>query len=115
MFLTQGLKRAVQVNGNGIATIDGERQHTWSAFMLRVAKLAGALKALGLEPHGRVAILSLNSDRYLEYFYAIPWAGGIIVPLNIRLATPEIGYMLRDAGTQILVIDHAHLHLLPAL
>src|SRR5687767_3097025 len=109
MFITQGLKRAAQVNRDGIATVDGERRHTWSAFALRVAKLAGALRALGLEPRGRVAVLAFNSDRYLEYFYAVPWAGGIIVPLNVRLTPPELGYMLRDAAVQILVVDEAHL------
>jgi long-chain acyl-CoA synthetase len=115
MFITQGLKRAAQVNRDGIATVDGERRHTWSAFALRVAKLAGALRALGLEPRGRVAVLAFNSDRYLEYFYAVPWAGGIIVPLNVRLTPPELGYMLRDAAVQILVVDEAHLRMLPDL
>jgi len=115
MFLTQGVKRAAQVNRHGIATIDGERRRTWAEFEQRVAKLAGALLALGLEPGGRVAILSFNSDRYLEYFFAIPWAGGIIVPLNIRLAPPELIYMLNDSGAQILIVDEAHAAMLPAL
>jgi long-chain acyl-CoA synthetase len=115
MFLTQGLKRAAQVNRDGIATIDGDRQHSWSEFVLRVAKLAGALKALGLQPRDRVAILAFNSDTYLEYFYAVAWVGGIFVPLNIRLATPELAYMLRDAGAQILIVDQVHLHMLPGL
>lgn len=108
MFITQGLKRAAQVNRHGIATIDGARQHTWGEFVGRVAKLAGALRALGLEPGDRVAILAFNSDRYLEYFFAIPWAGGVIVPLNVRLAPTELVYMLNDSGAQILVVDEAH-------
>ena len=81
MYITQGLKRAALVNHQGIATIDGGRKHTWEEFERRVAKLAGALQTLGLRPDGRVAILSFNNDRYLEYFFAVPWAGGIIVPL----------------------------------
>jgi long-chain acyl-CoA synthetase len=105
MYITQALKRAVQVNRRGIATIDGERQQTWEQFAERVAKLAGGLRQLGLQPGGRVAILGLNSDHYLECFYAIAWAGGIIVPLNTRLATPELIYMLDDAGAEILLVD----------
>jgi acyl-CoA synthetase (AMP-forming)/AMP-acid ligase II len=108
MFLTQGLKRAAQVNRHGIATIDGERQQTWEVFEQRVAKLAGALRTLGLEAGGRIAILSFNSDRYLEYFFAVPWVGGIIVPLNTRLSPHELVYMLNDSGSQILVVDDAH-------
>jgi long-chain acyl-CoA synthetase len=113
MFLTQGLKRAAQVNRHGIATIDGERRQTWERFEQRVAKLAGALRSLGMEAGGRVAILSFNSDRYLEYFFAIPWAGGVIVPLNVRLAPPELVYMLDDSGSQILIVDDTHIAMLP--
>ena len=68
MYITQGLKRAAQVNRQGIATIDGARRYTWEEFEGRVAKLAGALGALALAPNDRVAILSFNSDRYLEYY-----------------------------------------------
>lgn len=105
MYITQGLKRAVQVNRKGIATIDGERQQTWEVFAQRVSKFAGALSKLGLQPQERVAILSLNSDYYLECFYAIAWAGAIIVPLNTRLAIPELLYMLNDADVQILIVE----------
>lgn len=105
MYITQGLKRALQINRTGIATIDGERQHTWSEFAERVAKLAGALQNLGIEEGDRIAILALNSDRYLEFFYASAWLGAILVPLNIRLAVPELVYMLNDAGAKLLATD----------
>lgn len=114
MYITQGLKRAVQINRNGIATIDGTRQRTWAEFAERVAKLAGVFKALDLSEGGRVAILALNSDRYLEYFFAVPWAGGIVVPLNIRLSPPELVYMLNDSGAEILIVDDAFQAMLPA-
>ncbi|MEZ4727945.1 MAG: long-chain-fatty-acid--CoA ligase [Caldilineaceae bacterium] len=114
MYITQGLKRAVQINGNGIATIDGDRQRTWREVAQRVAKLAGALRQLGLSPGGRVAILSLNSDRYLETYYAVPWANGILVPLNTRLTPMELIFMLNDAGVEILIVDEAFKAMLPA-
>src|SRR5262245_27382047 len=107
MYITQGLKRAVQVNGSSTATIDGDRRRTWREFAQRVEKLAGALKNLGLKEGDRLAILALNSDRYLEYFFAVPWADGIIVPLNTRLAVPELVYMLNDTAPEILVVDDA--------
>src|SRR5512138_666310 len=107
MNITQGLKRAVQVNGGGTATIDGERRHTWREFADRVARLAGALLKLGLEPGDRVAMLALNSDRYLEFYFATIWAGGIFVPLNTRLAPSELGRILTNAEARILVVDDA--------
>jgi acyl-CoA synthetase (AMP-forming)/AMP-acid ligase II len=115
MYITQGIKRALQVNRDGAATIDGERRHTWGEFAERVARLGGALKKLGLESDGRTAILALNSDCYLEYFFAVQWAGGIIVPLNVRLAPPELVYMLNDAQVTILVVDTSFTALLPKL
>ncbi len=105
MYITQGLKRAALVNAQGIATIDGERQHTWREFAERVTRLAGALVSLGLKRDGRVAMLALNSDRHLEYYFATIWAGGIFVPINTRLAVPEIASILADADAQIFVVD----------
>ena len=55
----------------------------------------------------RVAILALNSDRYFELLYAIPWLGGVMVPVNTRLATPEIRYVLEDSGARVLFVDGA--------
>ncbi len=115
MYITQGLKRAAQVNGRGIATIDGERQQTWQTFADRVSRLAGALRSLGLKPDDRVAIMTLNSDRHLEFYFATIWAGGIFVPLNTRLAPPELGHILTDAGARILVVDDASQVQLPAI
>lgn len=110
MQITQGLKRAVQVNSEGIATIDGNRQRTWSEFYTRVTKLAGALLSLGLNQDDRVAMLAMNSDYYLEYFFATIWAGGIFVPINTRLAPREISEILNDCGAGILIVDDKNLH-----
>ncbi|MET0868090.1 MAG: long-chain-fatty-acid--CoA ligase [Pseudorhodoplanes sp.] len=103
--LTQGLRRAAQVKPAGIAAIDGHHRRTWSEVVSRVARAAGMLRHAGLSEGGRVAILALNSHRYFEIYYAIPWAGGAIVPLNTRLALPELHYILEDSGAEILIVD----------
>jgi long-chain acyl-CoA synthetase len=115
MYITQGLKRAVQVNSAGIATIDGDRQQTWRQFAERVARLAGGLQSLGLQTDSRISVLAFNSDYYLECFFAVVWAGGIIVPLNVRLAPPELAFMLNDADVEILVVDTTFMAMLPDL
>ncbi len=115
MFITQTLRRAVQIKANGTATIFGERQQTWQQFQDRVARLAGALKQFNVGPADRVAILSLNSDRYLEYLYGVAWAGAACNPVNIRLAPPEIAYTLEDSGSAVLLVDDAFSQMLPAL
>ena len=53
----------------------------------------------------RVAMLSLNSDRYLEYQMAVPWGGGVLNPCNIRWSAAEILYSLDDSGSTILLVD----------
>ncbi len=105
MYLTQGLKRAVQVRGNEIATLDGTRIRTWRECCERVAKLAGALHALDVRDGERAAVLALNSDRYLEFLYATAWSGGVFVPVNTRLAPPEIAFWLNDSETSVLFVD----------
>jgi long-chain acyl-CoA synthetase len=105
MQLTQPVRRAVQVRGGDIATIQGTRRHTWAEFGRRVESLAGALRARGLSREGRVALLALNSDRYLEAFYAAVWAGGVVVPVNFRFSPAEIVFCLNDCATEILIVD----------
>jgi acyl-CoA synthetase (AMP-forming)/AMP-acid ligase II len=105
MRLTQALDRAATVNANGLATRIGDRQQTWSQFRDRVSRLASGLKEMGVKPGDRVAMLSQNSDRYLEWFFAVPWAGGVFVPINTRLAAPEVAYWLNDSGSELLFVD----------
>lgn len=109
------LKRVVQQQSQRTATIDGERRHSWAEFADRVARLAGGLKQLGLQRQDRVAILSLNSDRYLEAMFAVPWAAGVYVPINTRLAAPEVEYWLENSSSETLLVDSTFLPMLPYL
>jgi long-chain acyl-CoA synthetase len=120
MYLTQGLKRSAQIKGNQTSTCilgpDGQdRRRTWGETRDRVAKLAGAMRALGLGEGDRAAILALNSDRYFEFFYGTVWAGGVFVPINIRLAPPEVEHWMNDSGAKILFIDEQFAPMLKAL
>ena len=107
MQITSMIRRAAQINPNGIATIFEGRQQSWSEMLDRVARLAGALQAAGMKPGDRVALLSLNSDRFIEYYFAVVWGGGAMMPMNIRWAAAECAYALNDAGAEILIVDDA--------
>ncbi len=110
MYLSQSLRRAALVSGSEIATVNGERRHTYRQLLDRVQRLAGAIRnTLGLAEGARGAILALNSDRYFEFSYAMPWAGCVFVPINTRLAPPEIAYWLEDSGAEVLFVDDAFL------
>jgi long-chain acyl-CoA synthetase len=115
MRVTQSLQRNRQQIPNELATVDGGRHRTWAELVERVARLAGGLKELGLRPGDRVGIIALNSDRHLEVFFAVPWAGGVIVPVNYRWSAPEIAYSLNDSGTTVLFVDRTFWPLVPEL
>jgi long-chain acyl-CoA synthetase len=105
MNITHGLRRALQINPTGLATVFGGRRRNWREIGERVSRLAAGLRSLGANPGDRVAILSLNSDRYLELYLATAWAGAVIVPLNIRWSPLENEDAMRDCRAQVLFVD----------
>ncbi|MFN0181041.1 MAG: acyl-CoA synthetase [Gemmatimonadales bacterium] len=109
MQITTGLKETAARNPNGRATCYGDRTRTWSEVLDRVARVAGGLRGLGVSPGDRVAIWALNSDRYVELYYALPWVGGVAVPINTRLAPAEVRMILEDAECETLVVDEMSL------
>lgn len=115
MYLTQGLHRAVQQTPDATMTIFGERAWTFQEAADRVARLAGALRGLGVADGDRVAMLALNSDRYSEYLLAVPWANAVINPVNIRWSPAEVVYSFEDSQTGVLFVDDAFAAMLPAL
>jgi acyl-CoA synthetase (AMP-forming)/AMP-acid ligase II len=107
MGLTLALHRSVQLRPEAIALRFGERQQTFRQFAARVARFAGALHSVGVQPGGRVAMLALNSDRYLEYLMAVPWAGAVLNPCNVRWSAAEIIHSLDDSASTVLIFDDA--------
>ncbi|MDB5921018.1 MAG: fatty-acid--CoA ligase [Massilia sp.] len=105
MYLTQGLHRALKQQPNAIASVYCGRRRTYAELALRVAKLASALCKLGMRRGDRAGILALNSDRYLEYYLGVYWAGGAVNPVNVHWSGAEIAYLLDDSGTRILLVD----------
>ena len=114
-YLTQSVHRNAQIRKDKIATICTGREKTWGELKDRISRFASGLVALGVQPGDRVAILALNSDRYFEYYFGVPWAGACVVPLNIRWSPVENAYSLTDAGAKILVVDDAFAKMVPAL
>jgi long-chain acyl-CoA synthetase len=105
--IVMGLRRAARNYPDRPAVIDGETRLSWREFDGRTRQLAAGLRRLGVQPGDRVAILALNSFRYLELYYGIPRMGGILVPLNYRFAPAELTYTLNDSGAVALVVDEA--------
>lgn len=113
--LTQALERAAWLHGERLATVDGADRRSWREFRDGVSKLAGGLQRLGVGPNDRVAVLANNGVGYLELYYAVLWAGAVIVPLNTRLAEPEIRFQLEDADVRVLFVGAEFLEMARSL
>lgn len=105
MNIAEGLEHVVKVAGNQRAITCGESEYTWSQFAYRTDCLARELAHLGVRRGERVAVLMLNCHHYFELYYACARMGAVIVPLNTRLAPPEIDFILSDSQAQALIVD----------
>ena len=105
----------MEVHPTRLATVYRERKRTWREVGERVARVGSALAAMGVDEGECVPILAYNNDRYVELFYAIPWAGGVVVPLNIRWAQAEFLPVLKQMKPRVIFLDDSFLGLVDVL
>ena len=84
---------------------DGDYHATYAQHGDRVMRLCSVLGGLGLGREDRVAVLAANSHRYLELYHAAFLGAATINPLNLRLAPPELAFILADSATEVLFTD----------
>ena len=106
MNLVRALRAVIRHNGPRPAILDVARNYTWNEFGERVARAAGALQALGVAPGARFAVLARNGFRFEELKWAGFWLGAAPVPVNWRLAPPEIAAVLDDSGAAALLVEN---------
>jgi fatty-acyl-CoA synthase len=99
------LYRAVDLFGKNIGIVSGDRQFTYAEFGRRCEQLVSALHNMGMQPGDRVAYLSFNTNQLVEGYYAAPMAGGIVMPLNVRLTPSELSAILKHSGAKILFYE----------
>jgi fatty-acyl-CoA synthase len=80
-----------------------DRTYTYRELHERVLRLAHVLRGLGLQRGDRVAYLGPNHPALLETLFAAGRLGAVFVPLNTRLAGPELAWQAADAGAKVLV------------
>jgi fatty-acyl-CoA synthase len=99
------LQRSAKVFAERPAVVHGDTRFTYAELGQRVNRLASALKRAGMRPGDRVAYLCPNIPPMLEGHFGVPWAGCAFVPINVRLSSDEIGYILEHSGARLLVVD----------
>jgi fatty-acyl-CoA synthase len=83
----------------------GVERTTYGDWAERVARLAGALRELGVGPGDRVATFCWNHDRHLEAYFAAALMGASYHTLNIRLGGDQLAYILGHARDKVVVAD----------
>ena len=99
------LERSVFVYPNKLAVIYKDKTYTYSQLYGRANRLAGALKESGICKGDRVAFLAPNIPAMLESYFGPLMLGAIVVPLNTRLSSRELAYILNHSGAKALVFD----------
>ena len=103
--LGQTVKVRAKTHPGRICFEDENRSFTYEQTNKRVNILANRFVEMGLQQQDRVAVLMENSIEMAELFIASAKAGIVIVPINFRLAGPEIEYILTDSGAGAVIAD----------
>src|ERR1700748_2427111 len=86
-------------------TGDSSRSQSYGETGARAAKLAGALRSLGVDGDQRVATLMWNNSQHLEAYLAVPSMGAVLHTLNLRLDPAQLGYIAHHAGDQVIITE----------
>lgn len=87
------------------AAIHLERRITFAELYDQVQRLAGSLRAAGLPPDSRMAILCENSIEYIIAYFASFAAGFTTVPIDTSLAPDKVQYILKDCDARVLFVQ----------
>ena len=105
------MDRAANVYGDRVAVVDepgavgGLGSITYASMERRVRNMARQLEDLGIGEGDRVAIVSPNSAKFLISFWGTSRYGRVLVPINFRLNTEEIAYIIKHSGARVLLVD----------
>jgi acyl-CoA synthetase (AMP-forming)/AMP-acid ligase II len=105
LTLRDPLEHARRLYARRVAIVDGDLRLSFADLHDRAQRLGVLLRKLGLRAGDRVAFLSANSHRYLEAFFGVPIQGMLLVPLNTRLAEPELVSIVAHSGARVLFCD----------
>jgi fatty-acyl-CoA synthase len=100
--------RRARMSPDRVAVVHGDDRLTYRRLHERATQMAHVLAGLGVTGGDRVAYLGPNEPAFLETLFGTGLVGGIFVPLNTRLAAPELEYILADSGTSVLVYAPSH-------
>jgi acyl-CoA synthetase (AMP-forming)/AMP-acid ligase II len=97
--LVEMLRASVERDGDAVAVVElGGESLTYGQLWERAARVAGGLRAAGLELGDRAAIVLPNGIDWVLAFWGAQLAGVVAVPVNTRFKEPEIEYVISNSG-----------------
>lgn len=86
------------------AVVEPHARHTWAELDKRVNQLANFLRnEHGIASGHRVALFLPNNFAFVVSYFAVQRLGAVVVPINVRLTTNELAYILEDSGSELVI------------
>lgn len=101
--------RARRLYARREAVLDGTRRLTYAQFFDRCDRWAAVLRQLGAAAGDRVACIAQNTHAHLESYYAVPQIGAVIVPINYRLSSDDLQYIINHSGATVVCAQAEYL------
>jgi fatty-acyl-CoA synthase len=110
------VERSAEVFGDLTAVVHGSRRYTWAQVRERSARLAAALRSLGVGRGHTVSVMLPNTPEMVEAHYAVPALGAVLNTLNTRLDAPLLAWQMNHCEAAVLITDREFAPLIaPAL
>lgn len=105
------LAKRAMLNPNKEALVCEGVRRTFAECNRRANRFAHAMQKLGIKHGDRVGLLALNEPEYLDMFCGLGKIGSILVPINYRLAGPEMQFILQDCGADVFVFGREYVEI----
>jgi fatty-acyl-CoA synthase len=99
------VQRSAEVFGDLPSVVHGRRRYTWAQTRERSARLAAALRALGVGRGSTVSAMLPNTPEMVEAHYAVPALNAVLNTLNTRLDAPLLAWQMNHCEAQVLITD----------
>ena len=98
-------RAALERHGARTALVCGGESVSYRELALRVARAAGALRALGAAPGERVLLLMHDTPQFAAAWLGAVHAGAVAVALDLRLSEEDLRYIRADSGARLILRD----------
>ena len=99
------VERSAEIFGDLNSVVHGRRKYTWAQTRDRSARLAAALRSLGVQRGTTVSAMLPNIPEMVEVHYAVPALNAVLNPLNTRLDAALIAWQLNHCECAVLITD----------